>query len=160
MIGTIVDWATAERAGKSSYLIPLGVIYLVPVIISVSMFFIPESPRWLMLQGLYDAGRRALEWRRPPSSSVEAELNEIRAALDRESELGHSVGIADIIGNPVDRRRTVLSICSVTLQAASGSMYIIGASSEVSPFSLCFAGRLSLTRGLQHTKPTSSGWPR
>ncbi len=124
-----MDWATAEKEGRAAYLIPLGVIYIVPLFISVAMLFIPESPRWLVLQGRHDDGAKALAWLRPAGSSIEEELSEIQAALEHENELGSSIGILDIFKNPVDRRRTMLSICSVTLQAASGSMYIIGASS-------------------------------
>jgi hypothetical protein len=37
LIGTIVDWATAKRPDKSSYLIPLGLIYVVPLLLAVGM---------------------------------------------------------------------------------------------------------------------------
>ena len=46
LIGTIVDNFTAPLAGKKEYLIPLGLIYIVPFIIAIGLFFIPESPRW------------------------------------------------------------------------------------------------------------------
>ncbi len=90
------------------------------------MFFIPESPRWLILQGRYEEGRKALAWLRPDGSDVDGEANEIRAAIEKEFELGSSVGVFDMFRNRVDRRRTILSVCAVTLQAASGSMFIIG----------------------------------
>jgi Na+/melibiose symporter-like transporter len=47
-IGTIVDNYTAPLVGRTSYLIPLGLIYIVPFVIAVLLVFIPESPRWLM----------------------------------------------------------------------------------------------------------------
>lgn len=37
LIGTIVDWATAKRPDKSSYLIPLGLIYIVPFFLALGM---------------------------------------------------------------------------------------------------------------------------
>jgi hypothetical protein len=101
-------------------------IYIVPVIMAVAMFFIPESPRWLILRGKHDEGIKALRWLRPVGAAVEDEAAEIRAAIEREKELGSQVQVLDMFRNPVDRRRTILSICSVTLQAASGSMFIIG----------------------------------
>lgn len=107
-------------------MIPLGVIYVVPVILALSLVFLPESPRWLILTGRYDQGVKALRWLRPPSADVDAEAAEIKAAIDREKELGSNVSVLDMFTNPVDRRRTTLAVCSVTLQAASGSMFIIG----------------------------------
>lgn len=97
-----------------------------PVIIAVSMLFIPESPRWLILRGRVDEGRKSLKWLRPDDYPVEAEITEIRNAIEKEREIGGKVGVLDMFKNPVDRRRTGLSVGSVTLQAASGSMFIIG----------------------------------
>ncbi|ETN45178.1 uncharacterized protein HMPREF1541_10055 [Cyphellophora europaea CBS 101466] len=125
LIGTIINWRTAPMDGKQAYLIPLGLIYVVPVLISIGMFFIPESPRWLILQGKQEAGINALTWLRPTGADVALEAEEIRAAIEKERELGSSVGVLDMFRNPVDRRRTMLSVAAVTLQAASGSMFII-----------------------------------
>ncbi|KAK0612466.1 general substrate transporter [Bombardia bombarda] len=125
LIGTIIDWATAARPDKSSYLIPLGIIYVVPIFMTIAMAFIPESPRWLIHRGRYDDGVASLRWLRPRGAPVVDEANEIRAAIDREIELGSSISVMDMFTNPIDRRRTALSVCSVTLQAASGSMFII-----------------------------------
>jgi hypothetical protein len=144
-----VDWATAKRPDKSAYLIPLGLIYLVPSVLIVSMFFIPESPRWLILQGRYDEGVESLRWLRPKGSDVEAEAFEIRAAIEREKELSSGIGPLDMIKNPVDRRRTILAVCAVTLQASSGSMFIIGKSTSL-------VKQMYTDPLLQPTKHTSS----
>lgn len=125
LIGTIIDWATAKRPDKSAYLIPLGMIYIVPVFLTIALFFIPESPRWLILQDRYEDGRKALAWMRPVGAPVDDEADEIRTAIERERELGSSVSTWDMVTNPIDRRRTLLAVCAVTLQAASGSMFII-----------------------------------
>ena len=126
LIGTIINWRTANMDGKPAYLIPLGLIYIVPCIIAVGLFFIPESPRWLILQGKYDQGLKALVWLRPVAADTTAEADVIRTAIEQEREMGTSVGFLDMFRNPVDRRRTTLSVCAVTLQAASGAMFIIG----------------------------------
>jgi len=125
LIGTIIDWATAKRPDESAYLIPLGMIYIVPVILTICLTFIPESPRWLILRGDYDAGVKSLRWLRPEGANVEDEAREIKAAIDREKELGSGVTAADMFKNPIDRRRTGLAVSAVLLQAASGSMFII-----------------------------------
>lgn len=95
------------------------------------MFFIPESPRWLILQGRYEDGVKSLAWVRPAGSDVRAEADEIQAAIDQERETASGVGVLDMFRDPVDRRRTLLSLSAVTLQAASGSMFIIGESAPI-----------------------------
>lgn len=40
--------------------------------------------------------------------------------------MSSGVGWVDMVKNPVDRRRTLLAIAAVSLQAASGAMFIIG----------------------------------
>lgn len=48
LVGTIVDNYTVKFHGRASYLIPLGLIYVMPVVIAIGLFLVPESPRWLM----------------------------------------------------------------------------------------------------------------
>jgi SP family sugar:H+ symporter-like MFS transporter len=153
LIGTIIDNFTAKMLGKNSYIIPLGLVYIIPVILCAGMFFIPESPRWLLEQHKREKAHKALLWLRPDSETASAELEEIQAAMDMEENLAAGASVWDMFTNPVDRRRTVLAVCAVTLQAASGAMYMIGMSDPEQRKST------SLSHCSQHTERTSSRWP-
>lgn len=111
--------------GRKAYHIPLGVIFIVPFLMSIGLFFIPESPRWLVLVGKNEQAEKSLLWMRPNPANVPNEVAEMKAAIDAEKAVNASTSFMDIWRNPVDRRRTLLSIAAVSTQAASGAMFVI-----------------------------------
>jgi SP family sugar:H+ symporter-like MFS transporter len=125
LIGTIIDNATHNMEGRNSYIIPLGTIFIVPVFLSIGLFFIPESPRWLMLVDKQTQAEKSMLWMRPHPESVPGELAEIQAAIDAEKAIKDSANFLDIWRDPVDRRRTLLAVAAVSTQAASGAMFVI-----------------------------------
>ncbi|KAF2689160.1 general substrate transporter [Lentithecium fluviatile CBS 122367] len=125
LIGTVIDNATHSLPGKDCYLIPLGVIYAIPVFMSIGLFFIPESPRWLLYKERNEQAHKALTWMRPVPEGIQEEIDDIQAAILAEKEMARGVGIVDILRNPVDRRRLFLSVAAVSIQAASGAMFMI-----------------------------------
>jgi SP family sugar:H+ symporter-like MFS transporter len=125
LVGTVVDNATHDMESKKSYIIPLAIIYFVPVVITIGLFFIPESPRWLMLVDKPEQASKSMLWLRPEPSTVPEELAEIQAAIDAEKATKSTANFMDIWRDPVDRRRTLLSIAAISTQAASGAMFMI-----------------------------------
>lgn len=60
-MGAAVDNKTKERMDPLSYRIPLACLYIVPALLFIALFFVPESPRWLLHRGKEQAARKALE---------------------------------------------------------------------------------------------------
>ncbi|KAF4625570.1 hypothetical protein G7Y89_g12597 [Cudoniella acicularis] len=125
LVGSIVDNYTKALPGIHAYLIPLGIVYIIPGFLSISLFLIPESPRWLLQHEKAAKARKSVEWLNPYPELVNQEISIIQATLDSESNLAQSTEIVDMWKNPVDRRRTLLSVGAVTLLAATGSMYML-----------------------------------
>ena len=125
LIGTVIDNATHDINGRNAYIIPLGTIFIIPFLISIGLFFIPESPRWLILVEKREQAEKALLWMRPHPESVPGEVAEIRAAIDAEKAVKATANFLDIWKDPVDRRRTLLAVAAVSTQAASGAMFVI-----------------------------------
>lgn len=153
LIGGVVDNFTEKIDGRDSYLIPLGLIFIFPVLISLGLFAVPESPRWLMMQGKEEQARKSLRWHRPyTDQKVDEEMKDIQLALAAEGESIKGASVWDMFRDPVDRRRTVLSVCALTVQGASGAMYMIGMSLS------CSMIPREVTDEKQHTALTSSRW--
>ncbi|OTB10100.1 hypothetical protein K445DRAFT_309781 [Daldinia sp. EC12] len=125
LIGTIVDNFAAKIASKNAYIIPLGIVHIIPGILFIGLFFIPESPRWLAAQGRFDEAERSLQRLRPSQWSVSQELADMKITLEAEARLQSSTGYLELVRNPIDRRRTTIAILALTSQAASGSMFVI-----------------------------------
>ncbi|KAK3291127.1 general substrate transporter [Chaetomium fimeti] len=126
LVGTVVDNFTAKIDGRDAYMIPLGLIYIVPIVLSLGLLFVPESPRWLAQHGHLDKARKALRWHRPGSDiEVDQEMRNIQAALESDMAREKSVTFWDMFRHPVDRRRTILATGALALQGSSGAMYMI-----------------------------------
>lgn len=128
LIGTIVDNFTQKSTTKSSYIIPLGIVFVIPAILIIGMLFIPESPRWLFQHNQTEKGQAALVWLRPDQETVDKEMEDIQHAIKLEQDFASGASVWDMFTNPIDRRRTILAVCAVSTQAASGAMYMIGES--------------------------------
>ncbi|OOQ88800.1 general alpha-glucoside permease [Penicillium brasilianum] len=125
LLGTIIDNFTAKIDGKNSYIIPLGLVFIIPAFLCAGMFLVPESPRWLLQQDKVEEARKALVWLRPDQETVDKEMEDIQTAIELERDMANGVSIWDMFANPVDRRRTILAVAAVSTQAASGAMYMI-----------------------------------
>ncbi|KAI7196711.1 hypothetical protein D0869_06110 [Hortaea werneckii] len=125
LIGTIVDNFTAKLSGKEQYLIPLGLIYIVPFFMTFALFWIPESPRWLAQTGQDAKARASLMWLRPNKQAVDGELTGIQEAIEQANQASERALFLDMFRDPVNRRRTLLAVGAVNTQAASGAMFII-----------------------------------
>lgn len=61
ILGAVIDNYTESRLGRLSYRIPLSCLYIVPTLLFIALFFVPESPRWLLHSGKEQQARKALE---------------------------------------------------------------------------------------------------
>ncbi|KAI1608308.1 general substrate transporter [Exophiala viscosa] len=127
LIGSIVDNYTSTMMNKESYRIPLGLFFIFPVIISVLLPFMPETPRWLVEHNKVEKARKALVRLRNKATSpqlIEAELQEIVTAFETEKSLTQGSALLDCF-RKTNLRRTLLALGLMTCLTGSGGVFIL-----------------------------------
>lgn len=127
IVGSIVDNFTAPILSKAAYQIPCGLLLLVPAFLMGIIFFVPESPRWLIEHGQMERARKSLTRLRPSDSTsrfLDAEIDQMHEACVQERELAKGARLVDMFKG-TNLRRTVLSICLVFSLSATGNLFII-----------------------------------
>ncbi|CAE6529760.1 unnamed protein product [Rhizoctonia solani] len=91
LLAAIVNNATKNRDNHSAWRVPIAIQFVWAAILAGGMFLLPESPRYLIKRGRDQAAQKALARLlslHPEDPEVETELNDIRANLRAEEELG------------------------------------------------------------------------
>ncbi|KAI0794026.1 MFS monosaccharide transporter [Fomes fomentarius] len=93
LLASVLNNATKDRQNHTAWRIPIAIQFIWAFILSVGMFYLPESPRWLIKKGRDEQAARALSRLTSlpkDDPEVETELNDIRTALQEEQKLGES----------------------------------------------------------------------
>lgn len=115
ILGGTVNKFTKVRLDKSSYQIPLGCLYIVPTVLAIGLFFVPESPRFLLHKGKEAEAKRALIYLRGSAltkEELEFEWAEMLRGLEEEKKNARSVAWMDMF------RGTLLLIQPSSLTAS------------------------------------------
>ncbi|KAJ9611680.1 hypothetical protein H2200_004864 [Cladophialophora chaetospira] len=127
ILGGTVNNSTKSRLDKSCYQIPLGCLYIVPTILAIGLFWVPESPRFLLHQGKEAEAKRsliALRGSAVTAEELEYEWVEMIRGMEEEKKTAKSVGWIDMFRG-TDLRRTLLCYGMIACQSASGIWFLI-----------------------------------
>ncbi|ORY35303.1 general substrate transporter [Naematelia encephala] len=127
IIASGIVYAVEARPDKGAFLIPMGFQLVTPVIMLGVVYWIPESPRWLVwagreLEAITEANALFLT----PTNGFDAEAycTTLVLAFQEERRLAVSTGWGDIFRMP-DLRRMLIAIGIQALQQAQGSSYML-----------------------------------
>ncbi|CVK94065.1 related to hexose transporter protein [Fusarium mangiferae] len=97
-----------------SWRIPSLLQGALPIIQLLGLYFLPESPRWLVSKGRKEEARKVLaEFHAGgdlESPLVEFEMQEIELALTQEADAISAVSWAELFRTPANRKRTLIAV--------------------------------------------------
>lgn len=129
MVAFFIDYGSLLHIkGHASWMVPLAMQSLPPVLIFVSILFCPESPRWLASKDNWDDASRVLaDVRHLPIEHpyVQQELLELRTQLEEERRSVHGTGFWALQKEcwliPANRKRALLSMGLMVCQQWTGT---------------------------------------
>ena len=127
VIGSVVDNYAAKMVGKTGYQLCCALFVILPVIMIVTVPFVPESPRWLIAQGKHHESLHSLQRLRGteyPETLIAAEFREIKETWAIEEQMAHSASVLDMFRG-IDLRRTCLAVAGACMQSSSGAMFLL-----------------------------------
>ncbi|KAI1180022.1 MFS transporter [Nemania sp. FL0916] len=126
IVGAAVDFGTKNIQSRRSYQIPLAIFFVAPTIQSIALFFFPESPRWLAVQGREAEAETSLRKLRNSNineTELLAEFNEIKQSTREQVELAKKALFVEM-WRGTNLRRTLLSIAVICFHSANGSSWV------------------------------------
>ena len=115
-----IQYGTSYLSGDASWRLALGLQMIPTVSLHITMWFMPESPRWLAQRDEHEEALRALAQMHSNGDInnpfVQAEMTEIEAKIQWERQNPPPGYIEMLIGR--DRRRTWLGIGVVGLHSS------------------------------------------
>ncbi|KAL4821862.1 general substrate transporter [Aspergillus spinulosporus] len=117
-----VCYGTSGLTDNRAWRIPLGLFYIVPTIIAASIFFIPESPRWLLQQNRVEEAKVSLQRFREgafTADQIDKEFRELEFALENEVEQGNFIELF----REKNLKRTFIVVAVNFFQQATGQAF-------------------------------------
>ncbi|EEP78964.1 predicted protein [Uncinocarpus reesii 1704] len=122
LVMSLICRGTSTLEGNAQWQIPLALFAVIPAIVAILIWFIPESPRWLLLKDRPEDSLNALRALREgkfTEDEILSEFNALKVRLARESEKGKYL---ELYRGP-DLKRTMISIGMNVFLQVTGQVF-------------------------------------
>ncbi|KAI5278624.1 hypothetical protein KEM54_004537, partial [Ascosphaera aggregata] len=109
------DLVSADR-------IPMGVQLIFPLLVLTTIWFVPESPRWLIRHGDYEKAQVALTRINKGNEDydLDADYDAMKQNVEEEALLSENSKWSDLLFDPIERRKTIFSAGALIAQQVNG----------------------------------------
>ncbi|KAF5983489.1 RGT2-Sensor of high external glucose concentration [Fusarium coicis] len=118
-----ICFGTSSLPDNRAWRIPLGMFYVVPSIVVAGIWFVPESPRWLLRKNRVEEARKSLQQIREcafTDEEIDAEFTELKVSLEQETEQGNFVELV----RGINLKRTLIVMAVNFYQQAGGQAFV------------------------------------
>lgn len=123
VVGACVDEGTKGINSSASWRIPILFMLLVPVILFSVMWYLPESPRWLMRMDKPEAAAKALIKIRKEDKEYDPS-HDIAEMIDDIARDNVEGGWIDMIMDPIERRKLYCTVGMLVGSQITGIYFI------------------------------------
>jgi hypothetical protein len=121
IIAAAINRGTEGINSTVAYRVPMGVQVVFPVIVLAGLWWVPESPRWLLRKGKKESARKALVLvHRGEQYTPDEDLSVLQQDIDDESLKAAESSWMDLVRDPIERRKVVYSAGALIAQQING----------------------------------------
>ncbi|KAI0359443.1 general substrate transporter [Trametes cingulata] len=127
LLASVINNATKDRMDHAAWRVPIALQFVWAFLLFAGMLWLPESPRWLIKKDRDDVATRSLARLTnldEDHPDVQAEVQEIRAALKRENMMGRGTYLDCFRSSNKAALRTCSGIAVLGLQQLAGVVFI------------------------------------
>jgi hypothetical protein len=121
IIAAGINKGTEGLDSTASYRVPMGVQLLFPLIMLAGLWWVPESPRWLLRKGKQAAaGDALLRVHRGEKYTPDEDIEILQRDIDEEAIMASESKWIDLVRDPVERRKVICSAGALIAQQING----------------------------------------
>jgi hypothetical protein len=122
IIAAAINRGTEGANTTAAYRIPMAVQLIFPLLVLAFLWWVPESPRWLLRKRKAEAAKRSLLLVNQDNKSyvVDEDLTALRNDLESEDLLAEQSSWKDLLLDPIERRKTIYSAGALVAQQING----------------------------------------
>ena len=125
LVGAAINQGTESIKSQASFQIPICFQLICPLIFFTFVWFVPESPRFLIARDRVEDARTALIKINRSNKNYDPELELTEFLLQEQAERASPKGSwMELITNPVERRKTVCCAGTFAAQQLTGASFI------------------------------------